>query len=542
MMARAECYMAGRPFFRRKWFLITCGVVLLYTLVGFFLAPALLKSQLESKLPAVLHRNVSVQQVQINPYVLSLRIIDFRVTEPDGRDFASLDEFFINLQLSSLFQRSLNFKEISLKKPAVAIALQQDGKTTFDDLISGGAKEEPPTEPSKPLKVKIEKLHIDEGGVTFTDFTRTPTFETYVHPIHFNLTDFSTHPDSTSPHSFSAHTETGATLSWSGAFSVNPLRSNGLVTVNGIQLKNFSPYYADFARFNVTDGEAALRAEYRLDASSGSLALEIHHGGVEVKQLTLKAPQSEETIVTLSSLMIDEADADLLKRTATVDAVSLSDGAILARRQQDGLVNLLALLSPSSRRSEPSAVPQAEATKTQSGGEKQEPWRLAVKQVMLANFTVTAEDVMPPTQARFVLDRINLKLNDLAFPDRTPIAMDASVRWNQSGTIAANGTLRHSPVFADLHVAVNNFDLRPFQPYIEEQATVELTSGAANLQGHAVYGAQETGAPMLRFTGTFSLDQVAALDTVSSKNVVAWDTLALKGIRADVSPTCRGHR
>ena len=526
--------MAGKPFFRRRWFLITCGLVLLYTLVGFLLAPMLLKSQLENKLPAILHRNVSVQDVQINPYVLSLRITGFRITEPDGQPFASLDEFFINLQLSSLFQRSFNFKEIHMQKPAVAVTLHQGGKTNFDDLL-GGNKDQAPPEPSKPPKVKIEKLQIDDGGVTFSDFTRTPTFETLVHPIHLSLTDFSTNPDAESPYSFSAHTETGATLSWSGAFSVNPLRSNGLVTVNGIQLKNFSPYYADFAHFDVTDGEAALRTEYRLDAS-GPLALDLHHAGVEVKQLALKAPDTGEAAITLASLTIAEADADLLKRAATVDAISLSDGAILARRRKDGSVNLLALLSPP-QQDERSPAPQAEAAKTPSDDEKHEPWRLAVHRIALTNFSVAAEDAMPSTTAKFMLDRINLTLNDLTFPERTPITMDASLRWNQSGTIAANGTMRLSPVLADLHVAVNHFGLEPFQPYIEEQANVELTNGAANLQGHAVYGAQESGAPMLRFTGAFSLDQVDAIDTISSKSVVAWDSLALNGIHADVSPT-----
>ncbi len=93
-----------KPFFRRKWFLIACALVLLYTLGGFLVAPAVLKSQLESKLPAVLHRNVAIEKVQINPFVLSLRIKGFQVTEPDGQAFASLDELFVNLQLSSLFQ------------------------------------------------------------------------------------------------------------------------------------------------------------------------------------------------------------------------------------------------------------------------------------------------------------------------------------------------------------------------------------------------------------------------------------------------------
>ncbi|MGH7232950.1 MAG: DUF748 domain-containing protein [Nitrospiraceae bacterium] len=529
-----------QPFFRRKWFLIACALLLLYTLAGFFLAPAVLKSQLESKLPAVLHRNVTVQEVRINPYVLSLGIKGFQVTEPDGQLFASLDELFVNLQLSSLFQRSLNFKEISLKKPAVAIVVLQDGKTNFDNLLSGHSAPQPQTEPSKPPKINIEKLQIDDGGVTFADFTRTPNFEAQVYPIQLSLTDFSTQPDAKSPYSFSAHTEPGATVSWSGAFSVDPLRSNGVLTVSGVQLKTFAPYYAEFARFHVADGEAGFRAEYRLDASSGSLDLQINHAALEVKHLKLTPPDTQEPVVTLASLTVGEANADLLKRVVTVDNVALDDGAILARRQRDGTLNLQTLVNPRTNQAGQAGAPsppKTEDPKKTENRENPEPWRLAVKDVTVTNFSVTAEDAVPATPAKLILDRINLKVNGLAFPDRTPIATEASLRWNQAGTVAATGTLRHAPVFADLRVAVKDFDLRPFQPYLDEQANVQLTGGNANLQGHVIYGAPEAGAPMLRFTGAFSLNQVAAVDTISSKSVVAWDTFALNGIHADVSPT-----
>ncbi|MBW1789544.1 MAG: hypothetical protein JRK53_23500 [Deltaproteobacteria bacterium] len=46
---------------------------LLYTVVGFFVAPAVLKSVLTKRLTEQLHREVSIEEIKTNPYSLTLR-------------------------------------------------------------------------------------------------------------------------------------------------------------------------------------------------------------------------------------------------------------------------------------------------------------------------------------------------------------------------------------------------------------------------------------------------------------------------------------
>jgi hypothetical protein len=116
-----------------KWLIAVCAVLLLYSLV--FWLPALLKAYLEDDLPLIIHRRVAVQSIEINPYVLSLRIHGLAVHEPDGAPFVSFEELFVNVQLSSVFQKSLNFKDITLKKPAARVVVRKGGTTNFDDLL-----------------------------------------------------------------------------------------------------------------------------------------------------------------------------------------------------------------------------------------------------------------------------------------------------------------------------------------------------------------------------------------------------------------------
>src|SRR5881409_3790998 len=88
--------------------------LLIYTIVGFFIVPALVKSQLLKRLPALTHRQAAVQQMKMNPYALSLTIRGLSLTETNGEPFAGFDEFYANFELSSLFRWAWTFSEIRL--------------------------------------------------------------------------------------------------------------------------------------------------------------------------------------------------------------------------------------------------------------------------------------------------------------------------------------------------------------------------------------------------------------------------------------------
>src|SRR5580658_1942657 len=84
---------------RCKW-LIRIGIVLLiYTVVGFFVVPAVIKSQMLKRLPALTKRQAAVEQVKCNPFALSLTIRGFSLKEANGDVFSSFDEFYANFQL-----------------------------------------------------------------------------------------------------------------------------------------------------------------------------------------------------------------------------------------------------------------------------------------------------------------------------------------------------------------------------------------------------------------------------------------------------------
>ena len=102
---------AGRRPKRFKWLRRYRHCAVLYALIGFFVVPAVIKSQMLKRLPGLTKRAAAIQQVKFNPYALSLTIRGFSLKETNGEVFSSFDEFYANFQpIRSLFKWSPVFK------------------------------------------------------------------------------------------------------------------------------------------------------------------------------------------------------------------------------------------------------------------------------------------------------------------------------------------------------------------------------------------------------------------------------------------------
>lgn len=82
---------------RRRIKKILIGIVLffiLFTVIGFFIVPPILKSLLSKELSKALHREVSIREIKVNPYTLSATAKGVLVQERE--DIAKGQPFFFS--------------------------------------------------------------------------------------------------------------------------------------------------------------------------------------------------------------------------------------------------------------------------------------------------------------------------------------------------------------------------------------------------------------------------------------------------------------
>src|SRR5262245_18297119 len=116
------------------WWLF--GLLVAFTIVGFFVVPPIVTSQLEEMLSAALHRKVTVKPVSVNPFAPSATVRGFLVRERQGdAPFVSFDEAYVNIAWTSIFRLAPVLESITLTKPHLRVVRNKDETYNFQDLL-----------------------------------------------------------------------------------------------------------------------------------------------------------------------------------------------------------------------------------------------------------------------------------------------------------------------------------------------------------------------------------------------------------------------
>ena len=504
------------------------GLVLVYTLVGFFLLPAILKRQLIDRLPEYTKRNVTIDNVKINPYALSLTIEGLALRENDGTRFATFNSIYVNLQLSSIVRGGFVFDEVTLTNLQVQITRETNGVFNFANLLPSDSPTSGSAKPAMELpRIFIEKFNLDAALIGVLDRARKTPFVTTIAPININLTKFTTVRDEHSPYAFNAKTESGESFSWSGQLTVNPLQSNGSLKLGGIKLKKYVPYSEDYTPVEILDGVVEVGANYQVAfAGPTGLQLDISKGTLHLAGLQLKATGDAEPFLTLPEFAIDGIEASLAKRSVHVGQVSASGAKTTIRRERDGSLQLQHLINLP--KSETPAAPA-------SVGKANAVWTAGIDEIRFDDFAVTWLDQQPAVPAQIKLDKLTLNLKSVSNQTNAPIQTSLALRWNDSGNISVEGPIVVLPnPSASLKIKVAGLDLRPLHPYISEQLQLSLLSGAIGTEGQVQLSLPDAGGPRINFKGDFGLTNLTSIDTVAFKDFVALQSLTVSGIVAEL--------
>jgi hypothetical protein len=153
----------------RKTLRIVVIVLVVFGLLGFFAAPPLIRSQLQSRLSQTLQRPVTVQQVHLNPFTLRLALDGLHIGDRDGRSrFVDIDQLVIDASWSSLFRFAPILDQLQLDRPRILLARDEPQHFNFSDLIdkfaSGSAEPN-----ASPARFALYNISVHQGDVVFDD-------------------------------------------------------------------------------------------------------------------------------------------------------------------------------------------------------------------------------------------------------------------------------------------------------------------------------------------------------------------------------------
>jgi hypothetical protein len=528
---------------KRKWLLWIFGLVLLYAVVGFFILPPIVRSVAVKQISAQLDREVSIQQVKLNPFTLSTTVRGLLVKDKDGEPFISWDEVYVNFQLSSFFGHAWVFKEISLTKPFIRAQMNKDYTFNFSDLIAKFSTNAPtpaPAAPAKPVELHVGRLHIGGATAAVSDFTPREPFKRLVGPIDITLADFRTEPASKNPYSFTGTTDAGETISWSGFFSLAPLRSEGELKLFNFALTKYAPLYQDLVRFQVRDGTIALDTKYRLAFTPTDRVTALDDFAWSLRDLKLGVDGDSNNIIDVPLFSITGGNVDLQNHIATLDSVVLTGATAFLNRNTNAAVNVVELSKPAeSPTNAPGGILFLLRSVTNAVAlllNSTNAWTATVHNIDFTNCALNLEDHSTPHPARLDLSDISLQAKNLSNLPGTNLEAEFSLRWNTNATIHIGADVGFQPATADIQLDFDRLDLTTLDTYLASKVNLFILGSEVNLHGTVHLRPQVNSLPVVSFTGDASLEHFHTVDGVFGEDLVKWDALRFNGMVANLNP------
>jgi uncharacterized protein involved in outer membrane biogenesis len=434
-----------------KFFLIPAVALLLYSLIGFLIAPMLIRWYAPKYIHENLQCQASIDRVRINPFSLTFEIKGFSLTQADGSPLAGFERFFINYQVSSLFHWAAVFREISLDRPALHLVFEPDGAFNLQKIIPKSTEttkpEAPPETEAEPFRMLLEAIAIKEGKVSVIDGRQSRPTELTIDHLGLDLKNLSTLKGREGKGYLSVTTSEGETIQWEGDATLAPVQSKGKLTLSAIRAATLWKFVQDDLNLDAPNGQLNFTTSYQLDASSTPIQMKLSGVQVNLSDLTLKLLEADKPFLDLKKVELIAPDLDLTAKVLHVERLLVEGGAVDVQLDESGRPNLQKIVrevqkekdeeeQPSVPETEPVSVPKdlppspesdpAPGLETPPPAPSDNPLKLDVDAVEVKDIGVYMEDLsrMSPLKAQISNFGLRFKTTIEAGPTENKISVN----------------------------------------------------------------------------------------------------------------------
>lgn len=446
--------------------LTLCLLLLFYTVAGFLLVPAVLRSQLEKNLSRTLQRQTMVREVKINPYTLQVEINGFLVREATGQEpFVSFDSMRINLQAVSLFKRAIILKTFSLVNPYGKIVLREEGVFNFSDLAAGSVdQEQDKEEKATALAFSINNIDLTGGIIDFED--RVKGVNHRIKDLHIALPFLSDLPYEveifTKP-AFEADIN-GVPLNMLGESKpFHPTRQSEIkVNFSGIDLTKYLSYLPGNLNFVIKNGLLDLDLAFSfIKAEDGDPSVKVQGKAAlrEVKVVDLR----QQPLLSFPELSVEIDRAHIFRKEFYLAGLVWRQPEIYLKRLANGGLNLAGLV----------AKPEKEGGQ-ESPASSGSPLLFEVGEARVADGVIHFADEMTASPFQTTLSPLNVQVNNFS----TAAGKSADYKLTLTSEVGENcnaeGLFSFAPLKVAAGVGLENVSLAKYRPYYEKALRAEL--------------------------------------------------------------------
>jgi uncharacterized protein involved in outer membrane biogenesis len=514
----------------KKWIIGAAVFFVLFTVIGFFVIPPIVKPYLLETISKTLNRQVSLSELTLNPYTLTVTLRGFEIKEPkNDKTFVSFDELVVNLDIRSIFRRAPVIEEFIIRKPYVHLVRNKDKTYNFSDLLAL-MKEEPKEEKKEPPVFSVNNIIIENGSVDFVDspFDTTHT----VREMNIAIPFVSNIPE---------YIDTYVQPRFAAAINGDPYSLEGKTkifkdtheTIFNILIEDFDiPFYLSYIphelNISVPSGKLDVQSTVTFSMSPDKHPVISVAGNVSLRDFALQ-DRKKNAIAGLKRLDVVMTSVEPLQSKFHFAKIALESPEVNVRRAKDGTVNLLTLAPPEKEESKPA--------KAEAKAEEKPLPTLILDDFDLRSGKITYRDEVPPEPINSLIQDITIKAEKLSTVKDSQGKLSFSMDLNKGkGAVAVAGPIGFNPIFANLDVDLRRVRIRPFQEYFTEYFRVNFTDGDISAKGTFSASKAPEKEVTVKYDGNFLLARVATVDKVNGDDFIKFKSLFMNSLSAGYNP------
>ncbi|MDY6927883.1 MAG: DUF748 domain-containing protein [Pseudomonadota bacterium] len=523
---------------------------LLYALLLGLVTPYVLTSKLPAALSQSLGREVTVEAISINPFLLRIRVTNFSIAEAEQRnDFVR----FSQLEADAAFWRTLltftpTLEHFYLNGPYARLTREQGGETTefnFSDIIRHiqsqsspeETKEEPGDEGGIP-HLRLGLLNVMDGKVEV--FDRVSGAELVYPDLALELENLDTHatisdsarseeqgsPDNL--YQVNVTTTEGGTVYVDGLFQLAPLALTGKVKIKKLALPPLWPLSDDIIKARLTDGTLDFSVGYKVSETEQGFRFRANDGQLAVHSLALSDTTSQR--ISLDTFSLTDMRLDTDSQRVDIAGLKLKAPYINGVYDNDGL-DLVSLLMPAGvaqNNAEPEYNSQSEASAA---------WRVVLGKLAITEGDIQLHDKAVAQSMYWRVHPITVTTSKIDSNFSVPVDYDVTLAISGNsqaipetarGEIVTRGSANLATQAVNGELTLSDIALSQVQSYLTPFVNLSLSEGA--LSATTRYEVAESG-KKLQVSGDATVANLTILDGLHYEPLVKWQTLDIAELR-----------
>ena len=446
------------------WWIV--GLIAAFAVIGFFIVPPIAKSQMEKALSAALHRKVTVEQVQVNPFAPSATVRGFLVSNRQGdTPFASFEELYLNIAWTSIFRLAPVLESITLTKPHLRVVRNKDETYNFQDLLDEFLKRPKNDDPLP--RFALFNIQLLDGQIDFDD--QVAGRKHAVSTLKIGVPFISSLP---------AHVKINVVPELSASVNGAPfgLKGDSLpfadthttsvnLNLNGFDITRLVEYVPLNPRPKVQSGLLDAQLTIAFEQPPGKVPQIKVRGATALRDVAAQDLEGHPALAW-KRLAIDLNEVEPLAPRVALKSVRLEGLEMHVRRHKDGATNLERLAA---------AVRKTTAAARTDGTTK--PLLLVLDQLAVAPAKVRFTDEFVAPAFAATLEELQLEGKGIDLGKGKPSDWTLKGRTDAGETVSVTMAASSDPPTATGRIEAGGLKLKRYGAYVKSAADLELEDG-----------------------------------------------------------------